>query len=61
MTASVDYTVTAKTFYKGGSQNFGKFGYYLTIVLDGEERERAVSAPCYAAARVEAILAENCR
>lgn len=56
-----DYTVTAKTLYKNASQNFGKFGYYVTIILDGEERERPTSASCYAAARVEGILAENCR
>lgn len=56
----VDYTVVAKTLYKNG-QTFGKSGYYVTIILDGHERERPTSAACYAAARVEGILAEHCR
>ncbi|TAK74580.1 MAG: hypothetical protein EPO16_10725 [Dehalococcoidia bacterium] len=55
-----DYTVVAKTLYKNG-QNFGKSGYYVTIILDGKERERPASAACYAAARVDALLAEHCR
>lgn len=60
-TTPVDYTITAKTFYKSGSQNFGKFGYYVTIILDGKEHEQAVSASCYATARVEGTLAADCR
>lgn len=56
----VDYTVVAKTLYKNG-QTFGKSGYYVTIILDGHERERPTSAACYAAARVDALLAEHCR
>jgi len=55
-----DYTILAKNQY-GSGQTSGKAGYYVTIVLFGEERETAVSRTCYNAATLGSVLSTECR
>ncbi|MEX2080991.1 MAG: hypothetical protein WEC33_05195 [Dehalococcoidia bacterium] len=52
-TARADqYTVVARNHYQTGDDPAGRLGYFVTILLDGRERESTVPVACYEAAVV---------